>query len=98
MYEFVTPAKAGGPVGGCSPILDTGFRRYDGDFPLHRAEAMAIQMRRVLTVRLTSPLAARSGRKLAPQQVLDGLDLGAHFVGGFPDFIGQLLLVHVFSL
>ena len=41
MYELVTPAKAGVQVGGCSPILDTGFRRYDGDFLLHRAGAIS---------------------------------------------------------
>jgi hypothetical protein len=42
MYELVTPAKAGVQVGGCSPILDTGFRRYDGDFLLHRARAIVV--------------------------------------------------------
>ena len=29
------PGEGRGPVGDCSPILDTGLRRYDGVFKLH---------------------------------------------------------------
>ena len=37
------PGESRGPVGGCSPILDTGFRRYDDNFLLHWAGAITKQ-------------------------------------------------------
>ena len=43
MLELVIPAKAGGLVGDCSPTLDAGLRRHDGNFLLHRAEAIVQQ-------------------------------------------------------
>lgn len=35
------PGESRGPTGDSSPTLDTGFRRYDGDFLLHRAGAIS---------------------------------------------------------